>query len=144
MRISDWSSDVCSSYLPALADRPDTHARSAFQLGPSHRRFPASPGPIPGAGGATNRAHRHSRHLYPARSLRVSASPREPLSLLSLRLCANHSKGFEQSFDVVHRNHADRLDLARRAALDHRREHFATEFDELHEDRKSTSLNSRN
>src|SRR3546814_1380723 len=112
MRISDWSSDVCSSDLRLI---------DAFQQ--ARPQFPVQ-------------AERQIEHIA-THDIYIphdpSASPREPLSLLSLRLCANHSKGFEQSFDVVHRNHADRLDLARRAALDHRREHFATEFDELHD-----------
>src|SRR3546814_7591633 len=101
MRISDWSSDVCSSdlqyeklhrsahlrnvYRSAFADRPDIQARSAFRQGPSHRRFPIGPAPNPCASGGTSRAHHRSRHLYPAQPLRVSASPRELVSWWPLR-----------------------------------------------------------
>src|SRR3546814_9482231 len=67
MRISDWSSDVCSSVLPIVQSRSSTSS----------------------------------------------------------------SKRLQQRLYIVHRNHADRLDLAARAALDHRAEHFAAELDEL-------------
>src|SRR3546814_5445362 len=147
MRISDWSSDVCSSdlqyeklhrsahlrnvYRSAFADRPDIQARSAFRQGPSHRRFPIGPAPNPCASGGTSRAHHRSRHLYPAQPLRVSASPRELVSWWPLRPLHKPLKRLQQHFYLVHRDDANGLDLARRAALDHRREDLAAELDEL-------------
>src|SRR3546814_4307945 len=75
MRISDWSSDVCSSDLPppARSPRPCSHARELWQsvpAGPPHRRPPAYGATAgPGQGYGSPQPSRSEEHTSELQSL---------------------------------------------------------------------------
>src|SRR3546814_20559512 len=80
MRISDWSSDVCSSDLGAIRVR--NFAR-AYRIALSHGRFHYADGASPGVDLRTN-AHRHAeliRNMPDKRALECGYAARLPMLL---------------------------------------------------------------